>query len=95
LPGIRAADLASTLSYNKAFVTDALVDSGRMMPTAIIWGWNDTFAPYRFGLAAMDIIRKANDRTEMHFVNHSGHFVFAEQPVEVTRLINSFIKAHS
>jgi 2-hydroxy-6-oxonona-2,4-dienedioate hydrolase len=155
---IRAADLASTLSYNKAFVTDALVDSeyritqlpkteavargfrtakeqwiqahpdriqanpslandagavvwwlvdakhatldliraGRLkMPTAIIWGWNDTFAPYRFGLAAMDIISKANDRTEMHFVNHSGHFVFAEQPVEVTRLINSFIKAYS
>jgi 2-hydroxy-6-oxonona-2,4-dienedioate hydrolase len=155
---IRAADLASPLSYNKAIVTDALVDSefrianlpktqeaarrfraakeqwirdhpdrikaspapandsgalvwwmvdtkhttldliraGHLkMPTCIIWGWNDTFAPYRFGLGAMDIISKANDATEMHFVNHSGHFVFAEQPVEVTRLINSFIRTYS
>lgn len=155
---VRDADLKSTLSYNKAFITDAMVDSefriaqlpqtqeverrfdaakqewirnnpdrvkampsivdeggplvwwiidtkhetldliraGHLnMPVAIIWGWNDSFAPYPFGLGAMQIISQANDRTEMHFVNHSGHFVFAEQPVEVTRLINNFIQAYS
>lgn len=155
---IRAADLASTLSYNKAIVTDASVDAefriaqlpktpeaGRQfraakeqfirdnpervranpslvndsgervwwmidtkhstldliraghlkMPTCIIWGWNDTFAPYRFGLSAMDIISKANDNAEMHFVNHAGHFVFAEQPETVTRLIEGFMRAYS
>jgi 2-hydroxy-6-oxonona-2,4-dienedioate hydrolase len=154
---IRAADIASPLSYNKAFITDAYVegefriaslpktqaaarqfraakaqwmsdhpdqmranpslanDQGALvwwmvdakhatlaliaaghlkMPTVIIWGWNDPFAPYRFGLGAMDIISKVNDTAEMHFVNHSGHFVFAEQPETVTRLINSFIHAY-
>ena len=154
---IRAADLASILPYNKAFITDAYVDAeyriatlpktqqvaagfraakeqwvrehpdrlqanpaltndtgaavwwlvdakhatidlihaGHLkMPVCIIWGWNDKFAPYRFGLSAMDIISETNERTEMHFVNHAGHFVFAEQPVEVTRLINSFIRAY-
>ncbi|HEV8023237.1 MAG TPA: alpha/beta hydrolase, partial [Candidatus Lustribacter sp.] len=73
-----------------------LIRAGHLnMPVAIIWGWNDSFAPYPFGLGAMEIISKANDRTEMHFVNHAGHFVFAEQPVEVTRLINSFIQANA
>lgn len=154
---IRAADLASILSYNKAIVTDAWVDSefriahlpktqeaarqfgaakaqwirdnpdrakadpgllndegplvwwladakhatldliraGHLkMPTAIIWGWNDVFAPLRFGLSAMETIAKANDNAELHVVNHAAHFVFAEQPIEVTRLINSFIRAY-
>ena len=73
-----------------------LISAGHLkMPTVIIWGWNDPFAPYRFGLGAMDIISKVNDTAEMHFVNHSGHFVFAEQPETVTRLINSFIRAYS
>jgi 2-hydroxy-6-oxonona-2,4-dienedioate hydrolase len=155
---IRAADIASPLSYNKAFITDSYVegefriaqlpktqeaarqfraakalwvrdhpeqmranpglanDQGALvwwmvdakhatldliaaghlkMPTVIIWGWNDPFAPYRFGLGAMDIISKVNDTVEMHFVNHSGHFVFAEQPETVTRLINSFVRAYT
>jgi 2-hydroxy-6-oxonona-2,4-dienedioate hydrolase len=155
---IRAADMASILSVNKAIVTDAWVDSefriahlpktqecaqqfaaakqlwvssnpdrakaepyllseegplvwwladtkhatldliraGHLkMPTAIIWGWNDNFAPLRFGLSAMDTIAKVNENTEMHIVNHASHFVFAEQPVEVTRVINGFIRAYS
>jgi len=155
---IRTADLKSILSYNKAIVTDAWVDSeyriaqlpstravaGQLalakqqwmrdnadrikanpglavddgpltwwlveakhatldliraghlqMPTCIIWGWNDNFAPVRFGLAAMEAIAKTNDRTEMHFVNHAAHFVFAEQPEEVTRLINSFVRSYT
>jgi len=155
---IRAADLASPLSHNKAFITDAYVegeyriallpktqeaarqfraakeewirnhpdrmranpslanDQGALvwwmvdakhatldsiaaghlkLPTVIIWGWNDPFAPYRFGLGAMSIISQANDATEMHFVNDSGHFVFAEQPQTVTRLIDSFIRAYA
>jgi 2-hydroxy-6-oxonona-2,4-dienedioate hydrolase len=154
---IRAADMASILSVNKAIVTDAWVDSefriahfpktqeaarqfaaakaqwvaanadrakaepgllndegplvwwlvdtkhatldliraGHLkMPVAIIWGWNDNFAPLRFGLSAMDTIAKVNENTEMHIVNHASHFVFAEQPIEVTRLINSFIRAY-
>ena len=31
---------------------------------------------------------KVVDRSELHVLNHAGHFVFAEHPVEVTRLIN-------
>jgi 2-hydroxy-6-oxonona-2,4-dienedioate hydrolase len=154
---IRAADLASVLSYSKASVTAASVDAeyriaqlpkteeaGRQfraakeqwvrdhpdrvkadpgvvndagalawwmidtkhatleliragqlqMPTAIIWGWNDPFAPIRFGLSAMETIGKANGNTEMHFVNHASHFVFSDQPVEVTRLITTFMRAY-
>ena len=73
-----------------------LIKAGHLkMPTALIWGYNDTFAPYSFGLDAMRTIASNNPDTEMHFVNHAGHFVFAEQPLEVTRLINSFIRAYS
>jgi pimeloyl-ACP methyl ester carboxylesterase len=78
----------------KRATLDAIRNGHLPMPTALIWGWNDNFAPLRFGLSAMDTIAKANPNTEMHIVNHASHFVFAEQPIEVTRLINSFIRAY-
>lgn len=62
-------------------------------PTVLVWGWNDPFAPYSLGLSTMDTISKVVDRTELHMVNHASHFVFCDQPVEVTRLITSFISA--
>jgi pimeloyl-ACP methyl ester carboxylesterase len=71
-----------------------MMRAGRLKaPTVMIWGWNDTFAPYTLGLDTMDILGKVVDRTEMHILNKASHFVFAEYPVEVTRLINNFISA--
>ena len=76
--------------------TIAMIKAGKLsMPTAIIWGWNDPFAPYVLALDTMKTISAANPATEMHFVNHSGHYVFAEQPLTVFRHINSFVGAYS
>jgi pimeloyl-ACP methyl ester carboxylesterase len=75
--------------------TLALIRAGKlMMPTILIWGWNDPFAPYTLGLDTMKTIAAANPRTEMHFLNHAGHFVFAEQPEPAARLIVSFVSAN-
>ena len=32
-------------------------------------------------------------RVPTHILNHAGHFVFAEYPAEVTRLIRGFVTA--
>jgi 2-hydroxy-6-oxo-6-(2'-carboxyphenyl)-hexa-2,4-dienoate hydrolase len=69
-----------------------LIRAGRLKaPTVIIWGWNDTFAPYALGLDTMNTIAKVNARTEMHFVNQCGHFIASEHPEQVTKLIEDFV----
>ena len=69
-----------------------LIRAGKLKaPTVIIWGWNDTFAPYTLGLDTMKTISKVVERTELHMINRASHYVFAEHPEEVTRLIVNFV----
>ena len=71
-----------------------LMRAGRLKaPTVMIWGWNDAFAPYTLGLDTMNILSKVLDRVELHMLNKASHFVFAEYPIEATRLINNFVQA--
>jgi 2-hydroxy-6-oxonona-2,4-dienedioate hydrolase len=71
-----------------------LMRAGRLRaPTVMIWGWNDTFAPYTLALDTMNILGKVLDRVELHMLNKASHFVFAEYPIEATRLINNFMQA--
>lgn len=71
-----------------------MMRAGRLKaPTIMIWGWNDAFAPYTLGLDTMNILSKVLDRVELHMINRASHFVFAEYPIEVTRLINNFMLA--
>jgi 2-hydroxy-6-oxonona-2,4-dienedioate hydrolase len=72
--------------------TLALIRAGRLKaPTIIIWGFNDPTAPYALGVNLMETISKVVDRAELHVINRSGHFVAAEHPEEVTRLIVGFV----
>ena len=71
-----------------------LISAGRLKaPTVIIWGWNDMFAPITLGLDTMKTISKVVERCELQMVNQAGHYVFAEQPEAVTRLIEGFVAA--
>ena len=71
-----------------------MMRAGRLKaPTIMIWGWNDAFAPYTLGLDTMNVLSKMLDRVELHMLNKASHFVFAEYPVEATRLINNFVSA--
>ena len=58
----------------------------------MIWGFNDAFAPYTLALDTMNILGKVLDRVELHMLNKASHFVFAEYPIEATRLINNFVQ---
>jgi 2-hydroxy-6-oxonona-2,4-dienedioate hydrolase len=71
-----------------------MIRAGKLKaPTAIIWGWNDPFAPYALGLDTMQTIAKIVDRTEMHIVNHASHILYSDQPEAVARLITEFVYA--
>jgi pimeloyl-ACP methyl ester carboxylesterase len=92
--------LGNNVGANAWWLIDAknetldMMRAGRLKaPTVMIRGWNDTFAPHTLALDTMDILGKVSDRVELHFLNKAAHFVFAEYPVEVTRLINNFISA--
>jgi 2-hydroxy-6-oxo-6-(2'-carboxyphenyl)-hexa-2,4-dienoate hydrolase len=61
-------------------------------PTLIIWGTNDSSAPYSLGINLYKAVGSALSRARLHFVNHCGHRAFAEYPEEMTRLMVSFIK---
>jgi 2-hydroxy-6-oxo-6-(2'-carboxyphenyl)-hexa-2,4-dienoate hydrolase len=72
--------------------TMQMIRAGRLKaPTVLIWGWNDAFAPYALGIDTMTTISKVVPRTEMHIINQASHFVFAEHPQEVSRLIANFV----
>ena len=69
------------------------IQAGRLKsPTLIIWGFNDSSAPAILGITLYDKIARVLGRTELHFFNESGHYVFQEYPRETADLIVSFIK---
>ena len=72
---------------------DKIHAGGIKAPTIVIWGFNDPTAPYFLGVNLMETLAKVVDRSELHILNHAGHFVFAEHPAEVTRLITGFVNA--
>lgn len=78
--------------YKAKYETLDRIKMGRLKaPTIIIWGFNDPTAPYFLGVNLMETVSKVVPRTELHIVNQSGHFVAAEHPEEVTRLITGFV----
>jgi 2-hydroxy-6-oxonona-2,4-dienedioate hydrolase len=80
--------------YKAKYSTLDLISGGGIKaPTIIIWGFNDPTAPCFLGVNLMETLAKVVDRSELHVLNHAGHFVFAEHPAEVTRLITGFVNA--
>lgn len=80
--------------YKAKYSTLDRINAGTLKaPTIIIWGFNDPTAPRFLGVNLMETLAKVVDRSELHILNHAGHFVFAEHPAEVTRLITGFVNA--
>ena len=62
------------------------------IPTLVYWEANDPTAILEQGLALFDLIRVHTDRSQMHIVNHAGHFHYREYPVEWNNAGMNFIK---
>ena len=62
------------------------------IPTLVYWGANDPTAILEQGLALFDFIREYTDRSQMHIVNHAGHFHYREYPIEWNNVVTNFIK---
>jgi pimeloyl-ACP methyl ester carboxylesterase len=78
--------------YKEKFETLERINAGMLKaPTLIVWGYNDPTAPYTLGVDLMQTVSKVVARTELHIINHSGHFVAAEHPETVSRLITGFV----
>jgi pimeloyl-ACP methyl ester carboxylesterase len=78
--------------YKEKFETLERINAGMLKaPTLIVWGYNDPTAPYTLGVDLMQTVSKVVARTELHIINHSGHFVAAEHPETVARLITGFV----
>ena len=68
-----------------------IAGGGLKAPTVIVWGYNDVFAPFTLGLKVMEMVSKVVERSELHAINRSGHFVASEHPDEVNRIVNGFV----
>jgi len=71
---------------------DRIKAGGLKAPTIIVWGFNDPTTPYFLGVNLMETVSKIVPKAELHIINQSGHFVYAEHPEEVARLIAGFVK---
>jgi 2-hydroxy-6-oxonona-2,4-dienedioate hydrolase len=79
--------------YKAKYETIDKIKAGALKaPTIIIWGLNDPTAPFSLGVDLMQTVSKVVPQAELHIINQSGHFVYAEHPEEVTRLIVGFVK---
>ncbi len=57
------------------------------LPTLMIWGTDDTQTPLSDGKRLSDMIRGS----ELHVLDHAGHFVHREKPQEVAQIIQKFL----
>jgi pimeloyl-ACP methyl ester carboxylesterase len=79
--------------YKAKYETIDKIKAGALKaPTIIIWGLNDPTAPFSLGVDLMQTVSKVVPQSELHIINQSGHFVYAEHPEEVTRFIVGFVK---
>jgi len=80
--------------YEAKDETLEMLRAGRLQtPTNIIWGFNDPSATYEMGLDLFQLISQFVERSQLHFVNQSGHFPYHEYPGEVIDLMVSFIES--
>ena len=72
-----------------------LLEKGVHCPTLIVWGWNDPAALVANGMQLIELFMKHQRKTEVRFLNRSGHFVMREQAAAFNRMLDSFVKANS
>lgn len=60
-----------------------------LLPTIMIWGENDTFAPAEFGRKIEPLLPAVT----FHYVDHAGHQVQNDQPKLLARIITDFMTA--
>jgi 2-hydroxy-6-oxonona-2,4-dienedioate hydrolase len=70
------------------------ITSGELQtPTLVVWGFNDPSATmHESGVSAMDLILSNVSISEMHILNHAGHYCYREQPEAFVSIVKSFIK---
>jgi pimeloyl-ACP methyl ester carboxylesterase len=57
-------------------------------PALVIWGGGDAYLPSTYAERQREFLSKA----EVHVLPHSGHWPFADDPVEVERLLLDFLR---
>lgn len=80
------------LVYDLKYETLNLIAAGRLQaPTLIIWGFNDVSAPCKLGVKLFDIIAPRVNIARFYVLNGAEHYVYADHPDEVVRLMLGFI----
>ena len=81
------------LADNKTQFLQRIASGELQTPTLVIWGFNDPSATmHESGIAAMDLILSNVSNSEMHILNHAGHYCYREQPESFVATVKSFIK---
>ncbi len=82
--------------YDLKYETLGLIDKGGIKaPTLIIWGYNDTSAPFQLGVELFDRIAAVTAPTRFYVLNECGHLPHQDHPREVVRLMGDFIEQTS
>lgn len=69
-----------------------LESGGLTQPTLLIWGRNDPSAPLSIGVTLYNMIADRTDVAELHVLNHCGHGVPREKPIETVAIIRDFMR---
>jgi pimeloyl-ACP methyl ester carboxylesterase len=67
---------------------DALPALTKAVPSLVIWGENDTFAPVTLGRKLQPLLPEAR----FHYIDHAGHQVQNDQPRSCAELVSEFMR---
>ncbi len=89
LPDVFLPDIARL----KAETADRVEAGELQLDTLVVWGADDPSAPLPLGLDLFRAIAEHNrHRTELHVLNHAGHYSFREQPAAFDRVVTGFVR---
>ena len=87
------ASWRKSIVAQKQETLDWLKEGRLQVPTLLYWAANDPTAILPMGILLLDIIREKTPRTQMHIMNHGGHFHYREYPDEFNKVVTNFIQS--
>jgi pimeloyl-ACP methyl ester carboxylesterase len=76
-------------TFKRVVTDDVQADTLHVtIPSLLVYGYDDTATPLHYG----ELLQAGLRHSELHVVARAGHFVHLDQPVEVTDLIERFLK---
>lgn len=90
--GLKRSRFFPQLVLEKEETLNWIMQGQLKTPTLLVWGYNDPTASLKRGQDLFELIAASAPISEMHVINHAGHFCYREQPETFNQVVRGFIE---